>query len=290
MSYVITGATGNLGGLVVEHLLKQGVPAAEMIVVARQVEKAASFKEKGIEVRSGDYNDKESLDQAFAGGSKLLFVPSPDAHDESLRLLQHATVAKAAKDAGIQHILYFGYAFAENVKIPLARTHLITEELIRTTGIPYTFLRNSLYAEVFISGASVGPAVQFGALAANTGSGKVNTASRSDLARAGAAALTGQGHENQIYNLTNNTPWTFEELAGIIAEESGKPVVYKPLTFDEQKAIYIQAGLPEGVALMLAGINQAVAEGDTAQTSEDLLRLVGTLTPLREQVKQALQA
>lgn len=290
MSIVVTGATGKLGGLVVEELLKKGVPAGQIAVLVRQPEKAAAFKERGVEVRQGNYNDRESLERAFAGTEKLLFVPSPDAHDESLRLLQHATVAKAAKDAGIQHIVYYGYAFAEDVKISLARTHLLTEELIRTTGIPYTFLRNSLYAEVFISPDSVRAAVGYGALSANAGSGKVNSASRYDQARAGAVVLTEQGHENKTYNLTVDSAWTFEELARTIAEVSGKPVTYNPLSFEEQKAALQQAGLPERAVLVVAGINQAVAEGDTAQTSQDLIRLVGPLTPLREQVKQALQA
>ncbi|WP_424769246.1 SDR family oxidoreductase [Paenibacillus sp. sgz302251] len=290
MSIVITGATGQLGGLVVKHLLDRKVPANQIVAVVRNVEKASALAELGVELRQGDYNDRASLEKAFAGASKLLFIPSPDAHDETLRILQHANVAKAAKDAQVGHIAYYGYAFGETSKLPLAATHMLTEGIIRTTGIPYTFLRNPLYTDVFISPQSVGPAVQFGALVANAGSGKVHTAIRHDLALAGAVVLTEDGHENKIYNLAADTTWTFEELAQTIAKVSGKPVAYNAISFDEQKDLLLGAGLPEGVAIMIAAINQSIAEGETAQTSPDLKKLIGTLTPLEEIVKQSLQA
>ncbi|MGO4547880.1 SDR family oxidoreductase [Paenibacillus sp. 2TAB23] len=290
MSIVITGATGQLGGLVIKHLLARQVPASQIIAVARNVEKASALAELGVEVRYGDYNDRQSLEKAFAGASKLLFVPSPDAHDETLRILQHANVAKAAKDARVGHIAYYGYAFAETSKLSLAATHLLTEGIIRTTGIPFTFLRNPLYTDVFVSPQSVGAAVQFGALVANAGAGRVHTASRDDLALAGAVVLTEEGHENQIYNLATDTTWSFEELAAAIAKVSGKAVVYNPISFDEQKALFLQAGLPEGVAIMVAAINQSVADGETSQTSDDLRELVGTFTPLEDIVRQSLQA
>ncbi|WP_138754077.1 SDR family oxidoreductase [Paenibacillus sinopodophylli] len=290
MSIVITGATGQLGGLVIKHLLDRAVPAGQIIAVVRNVEKASSLAELGVEVRYGDYNDRESLEKAFAGASKLLFVPSPDAHDETLRILQHANVAKAAKDAQVGQIAYYGYAFGETSKLSLATTHILTEGIIRTTGIPFTFLRNPLYTDVFVSPQSVGAAVQYGALVANAGAGRVHSAYRYDLALAGAVVLTEEGHENQVYNLAANTTWSFEELAAAIAKVSGKAVVYNPISFDEQKALLLQAGLPEGVAIMVAAINQSVADGETSQTSNDLKALIGSLTSLEEIVRQSLQA
>jgi NAD(P)H dehydrogenase (quinone) len=289
MSIVITGATGQLGGLVIKHLLDKKVPANQITAVVRNVEKASALADLGVEVRHGDYNDRASLEKAFAGASKLLFIPSPDAHDETLRILQHANVAKAAKDANARQIIYYGYAFGETSQLPLANTHVITENIIRSTNIPFTFLRNPLYTDVFVNAQSVGAAVQFGALVANAGAGGVHTVNRYDLALAGAAVLTEDGHENKIYNLVSNKTWTFEELAQTIANVSGKPVVYKPVSFDEQKALLVQAGLPEGIAVMMSAIYQSVAEGETSKTSDDLINLIGTLTPLEKVVKQSLQ-
>jgi NAD(P)H dehydrogenase (quinone) len=289
MSIVITGATGQLGGLVIQHMLNKNVPASSIVAIARNVEKASALAGLGIEVRQCDYNDPASLVKAFAGASKLLFVPSPDAHDEELRVRQHTHVAEAAKAAKVGHILYYGFAFGEESALPLAKTHVTTENIIRATGIPYTFLRNSLYTDVFVNPQTAGAAVQFGALVANAGDGKLNTASRSDLALAGAVALTDEGHVNKSYNLVSDAAWTFADLAQAISEVSGKPVVYKAVSFEENKAILLQAGLPEPVAVMIAGIYQGVADGETSRTSDDLKRLIGTLTPLQAVVKQALQ-
>lgn len=285
MSIVVTGATGELGSLVIHHLLKK-VPAAQITAVVRHVEKAAPLSGLGIEVRHGDYTDPASLQKAFAGASKLLFISSPDS-DDTLRIVQHANVVKAARDAGVQHIAYTGYAFAEDSRIPLAQVHLATEHAIRTTNIPYTFLRHSLYTEVFVN-EGIGASVEHGALVTNTGSGKLNTVTRGDLALAAATVLTGEGHENKAYNLVSNQTWSFDDLAQIVSEITGKPVVHRSVSFEEEKQILLNAGLPEPVATLIAGIYHAVSEGETAKTSDDLVKLIGTLTPLKETVKQVL--
>ncbi|MDF2958327.1 MAG: NmrA family transcriptional regulator [Paenibacillus sp.] len=287
MSIYVTGATGELGGLVIQKLLAI-VPANQITAIVRNVEKASSLAVLGIEIRHGDYLDPESLQKAFAGADKLLFVSSPDS-DDTLRIVQHANVVKAARDAGVKHIVYTGFAFAEESVIPLAQVHLATEHAIRTTNIPYTFLRNSLYTEVFVN-PGLGASVEHGAVVTNTGSGRINSVSRSDLALAAAAVLTGEDHENKTYTLVSNETWSFDDLAEIISEVTGKKVVHQTVSFDEQKQILIGAGLPEPVAALIAGIYNAVAEGETAKTSTDLQKLIGSPTPLKEAVKQALQS
>jgi NAD(P)H dehydrogenase (quinone) len=286
MSIYVTGATGELGGLVIQNLLKQ-VPANQITAIVRNVEKASPLADLGIEVRHGDYNDPESLQKAFVGADKLLFISSPDS-DDTLRIVQHANVTKAARDAGVKHIAYTGFAFAEASHIPLAQVHLATEHAILTTNIPYTFLRNSLYTEVFVN-PDLNVSIEHGALVTNTGKGTLNTVTRADLAAAAAAVLTGQGHENKTYTLVSDTAWSFDELARLISKASGKNVVHQAVSFEEQKNILLGAGLPESVAMLIAGIYQAVSEGETAQTSTDLRMLVGSPTPLEETVKQLLQ-
>lgn len=286
MSIFVTGATGELGGLVIQGLLKK-IPANQITAIVRNVEKASALADLGVEVRYGDYLNPESLQKAFAGASKLLFISSPDS-DDTLRIVQHANVVKAARDAGVKHIAYTGYAFAEESSVPLAQVHLATEHAIRTTKIPYTFLRNSLYTEVFVN-PGLAASLEHGAVVTNTGSGKINTVTRGDLALAAAAVLTGEGHENKTYNLVSNQTWSFDELAQIISEITGKQVVHQAVSFEEEKNILLNAGLPEPIATMVAGINQSVAEGETAKTSNDLYNLIGSPTPLVETVKQALQ-
>ncbi|GGF99044.1 SDR family oxidoreductase [Paenibacillus abyssi] len=286
MSIMITGATGELGSLVVNHLLKK-VAADQIVAVVRNVEKAAALADLGIEVRHGDYNDQESLTQAFAGASKLLFISSPD-NDDTQRIVQHANVVKAARDAGVKHIAYTGFAFAEQSVIPLAHVHLATEQAIRTTKIPFTFLRNALYTEVFVN-PGLGASIAHGAVVTNTGTGRINSATRNDLALAAAAVLAEDGHENKTYNLVSSQTWSYDELAQLISEISGKQVVHQAVSFEEEKNILIGAGFPEPVAALFAGIYQAVAEGETSKSADDLKNLIGSETPLKASVQQALQ-
>ncbi|WP_374721804.1 SDR family oxidoreductase [Peribacillus tepidiphilus] len=286
MSIVVTGATGHLGGLVIQHLLKK-VPANEIIASVRNVEKAEDLANLGIEVRYGDYMDVELMKKSFEGASKVLFISSPDL-DDTLRIRQHANVAQAARDAGVKHIAYTGFAFAEESTLPLANVHLASEYAIRSTNIPYTFLRNALYAEVFVN-PGLAASVASGELVTNAGTGKLNAVSRNDLALAAATVLTENGHENKTYNLVNPQPWSFDELAQVLTDVSGKKVEHRSVSFDEMKEYLVNVGLPVPVAEFSAVIYHAISEGETARTTEDLQNLIGTPTSLKEAVKQALQ-
>jgi NAD(P)H dehydrogenase (quinone) len=285
MKIIITGATGALGGHVIRHLL-QTVPAAHIVAVARNPEKAAALAELGIEIRQGDYDDPSSLASAFQGGNKLLFISSPSM-DDALRVVQHAQVVKAARDAGIRHIAYTGFAFAEDN--PFALVHLATEYAIRAAGIPYTFLRNAGYLEFFVNPAAVQANLRSERIITNAGQGRVNAVSRYDLALAAATVLIGEGHENKTYTLVSGAPWSFDELAGLLTELSGTAVAHQAVSFEEELRLLVQAGLPDAVARMMAYVYTTVAEGKMERGGSDLTALIGSETPLRELVKRALQ-
>ncbi|HWO53659.1 SDR family oxidoreductase [Paenibacillus sp. FSL M7-1455] len=284
MKIIVTGATGQLGGLVIQHLLKKA-PTNQIVAVARNLEKASDLAEFGIEVRQGDYNNPESLHDAFVDGTKLLFISSSET-DDPLRVVQHANVVKAARDAGIKQIAYTGFAFAEDN--PFALVHMATEYAIRTTNIPYTFLRNGGYTEFFVN-LSLKANVENGTIITNANKGKVNSVSRSDLALAAATVLTEDGHENKEYNLVSNNPWSFDDLAEILSEVSGKSVVHQSVSFEEEKNILVRAGMPESFAETTAFIYTTIAEGKMARTTDDLQKLIGFQTPIKEIVIKALQ-
>ncbi|CAG5079898.1 MAG: NAD(P)-dependent oxidoreductase [Thermobacillus sp.] len=286
MRIIVTGVTGQLGRIAAETLLEK-VPADRLIAVARNVEKAAWLAEKGVEVRHGDYNDLASLLKAFEGGGKLLFVSSSEASDETLRALQHATVTRAAKMSGITHIAYTSIFRAQESPLALSLLHRTTENMIRLSGIPYTFLRNTFYTEVFVN-ESLRQAVESGALVTPIATAGLNTASRADMAKAAAAVLMSDGHENRIYEITAPKLWTMKELAQILSDVSGKPVVLKPATAAEYAKILAGWGMPEPAAAMFAALYAQLDEGEFAQTSDDLTRLIGETTPLETVVKRAL--
>jgi NAD(P)H dehydrogenase (quinone) len=284
MSIVITGATGGLGSLVIQHLLKK-IPASEIVVSVRHPEKAPALAEQGIEVRRGDYDDPASLQTAFAGASKLLLISS-SLLDDTARVRQHAAAIEAAKKAEVGQIVYTGVAYAEKVGMTLAQVHRATEHALRTTGIPYTVLRNAFYTHIFVN-PGLKAAVERGELVTSTGNGKLNTATRNDFALAAATVLTEEGHENKTYELTASQPWSFDELAQLLSQASGKRVIHRSISESEMGAELKQSGMPEGFIPFQIMIYRTIANGEFASTSEDLQKLIGSaFTPLEASVRE----
>ena len=287
MTIAVTGVTGHLGGQVLRHLL-QSERSEPVVALARNLAKArALWADSGVEVRHADYDDPASLPKALEGVDKLLLIPSP-LTDNGARLVQNAHVIRAAQQAGVGHILYTGYAFAEQSSLPLAHLHLATEHAIRAANLTYTFLRNSLYLHLFLHGSVLRHAMETGELVTNAGSGRVNAATREDLAKAAAAALLGQGHKNQCYNLVTPEPWTFDQLAAVLSEIAGKRVTHRAGSVDEAKAYLMAAGLAEQAASAQTGFYALIAGGETSPSSGDLARLIGRPTSLKQAVERVL--
>ncbi|GCF11566.1 SDR family oxidoreductase [Dictyobacter arantiisoli] len=284
MSIVVTGATGGLGSLVVQYLLKR-VPTSEIVVTVRHPEKAAALAEQGIEVRYGDYDDPASLQKAFAGADKLLLISS-SLLDDTARIRQHATAIEAAKNAKVGHIIYTGVGYAEKISMTLAQVHLASEQALRTTGIPYTILRNTFYTHLYVN-PGLKAAVERGELVTSAGNGKLNTATRSNFALAAATVLTQKGHENKIYELTGSQPWTFDDLAQLLSQVSGKKVVHRSVSESEIGAELKQLGMPEDFIPFQIMIYRTIASGEFASTSNDLQKLIGSAyTPIEASVRE----
>lgn len=286
MTIAITGATGELGQLVLYNLLEKNLEE-KIVAVARNKEKAKELFKDTVEIRFGDYFLSDSLLEAFKDIDKLLFISSPNTDDMS-RVLEHTTVIKAARDAGVKHIYYTSLAHVEESELGLAKLHIATEAIIKVSGIPYTFLRNPLYTEVFVN-SSLNQAIKNGQLVSNTGSGKLNTVPRSDLAKATAEILSSNDFQNSVVELASSTTWTFNELADILSEISGKKVRHLSLNYQEAVDQFVEAGLPKAVAHFSASTYQAIAEGEAAKTETHLKKLIGEEINFKTFVKDSLQ-
>jgi len=224
MTIAMTGATGLLGRLVARELLQVNRGGGRTILSVRDpnAETLEPFARAGAEIRRGDYDDPESLRTAFQGASKLLLISSSHADDE-VRYNQHKAAIDAAKEAGVRHLVYTSFAYAEKGRLPLHRMHLRTEKAIQVSGMAYTVLRNASYTDV-LRFLGLREALASGVLLSPPGTWTFNAASRSDLAEAAAVALTEEGHENRIYELTAARAWTLADLAKALAKVSGRPV------------------------------------------------------------------
>jgi NAD(P)H dehydrogenase (quinone) len=271
---LITGATGHFGKATIDHLLKKGVPANTIAALVRDEAKATELKAKGIQIKTGDYNNYASLQSAFAGIDKLLLVSSSDLQD---RLKQQESVVKAAREAGVKHIIYTSFARKNETDTSpiasVAKSHLETEKLIKASGIPYTLLLNSLYSDVLPM--FFGEQVLQTGIFLPAGQGKTTFATRNDMAEAAANILTGHGHENKIYTIGNTESYTLQDAATILQDITGKPIAYVNPTVEEYTAALTQAGVPAAYIGIFAGFSEAIKQGEFETTSTDLEKLLG---------------
>ncbi|MCM3587805.1 SDR family oxidoreductase [Mesobacillus maritimus] len=269
MKILVTGATGKLGTKVVEALLKT-VPSEQLAVSVRNPEKAEAMKDRGVEVRQGDFDRPETLEAAFAGIDRLLII-SADGDNET-RIRQHSNAVAAAERAGVKYIAYTSIANAQESNNFLAPTHKATEEAILNTGIPYSFLRNNWYLENEI------PSIQ-GVMAGapwvtSAGGGKVGWALQQDYADAAAAVLSSSGHENTIYELSGKL-LTQEEFASALGNVLGKEVQVQQVNDAAYAKIMKDAGLPEFLIPMLVSIQKDIREGTLEIENSDFEKLLG---------------
>ncbi|GAA5164116.1 SDR family oxidoreductase [Amycolatopsis dongchuanensis] len=279
---VVTGATGHLGRLVVAGL-KEKVPADQIVAAVRSPEKAADL---GVTVRKADYNDPSSLAAALEGADKVLLISGSEV---GKRVPQHTAVVEAAKQAGVSLLVYTSAPKADTSPLILAPEHKATEEAIRAAGLPYTILRNGWYNENYEQ--TVQQAVQTGGFIGSAGEGRTASAARADYAAAAVAVLTGEGHENKIYELSGDVAWTRAELAETIAQVAGKPVTYTDLTPEQHKAALLEAGLPEGTAGFVVALDGNTKDGLLGEVTSDLHDLIGRpTTPIADTVAEIVKS
>jgi NAD(P)H dehydrogenase (quinone) len=283
MSIVVTGATGHLGRHVVEQLLEK-VPADQVTAVVRSAEKGADFAAKGVRIAVADYNAPETFGSLFAAGDKVLLI-SGNEFDKG-RVNQHKVVIDAAKAAGVALLAYT--SAPGSLTAALADDHRGTEEALLASGLPYALLRNGWYHENYTE--NLAPVLQYSAVTQAAGEGRVSSASRADYAAAAVAVLTGEGHENQTYELGGDEAWGFAEYAAELSKQTGKEIAYNSVSIEEYTGILAGAGLPAPLAAILAGVDGSIAKGELVVSSGDLSRLAGRPTsPLSEAITAALK-
>ena len=280
----ITGASGQLGRLVIAELLKT-VPPAQIVAAVRHPGKASDLAALGVQVRVADYTQPATLDSAFAGADQLLLISSSELGQ---RVAQHRNVIDAAKRAKVGLIAYTSLLRADSSPLGLAAEHQQTEALLKDSGVPHVLLRNGWYTENYL--ASIPLALQHGVFIGSAGDGKIASAARADYAAAAAAVLTRADQAGKIYELAGDEAYTLGELAAEIARQSGKAVAYQNLSQADFKAALFGAGLPEPIADLLAASDVGASEGGLFDDGHQLSRLIGRpTTPLATLVAAALQ-
>ncbi|MGV3455785.1 SDR family oxidoreductase [Sphingomonas sp.] len=279
--FAVTGASGQLGRLVVDALLSKVAPD-QIVALVRAPDSMSDLAAKGVHVRSFDYDAPETLVPALAGVSRLLLISG---NAIGSRVPQHRAVIDAAKAAGVALVAYTSILNADRSPMLLAAEHKATEEMLAASGIDHALLRNGWYTENYLMGA--GAAIAHGVLLGSSGDGAISAAARVDYAEAAATVLV-RGLTG-TFELAGDDSFTQSELADALAAISGKSVVYQNLPQAEYAAALEQVGLPGPYAAILADSDARAAEGALFDASRTLSQLIGRpTTPWRETIATAL--
>ncbi|GAB3652687.1 SDR family oxidoreductase [Nocardioides korecus] len=283
MAIVVTGATGQLGRGVVEALLARGVDPGEVVATGRRTEALADLAERGVRTRRLDFAAVDG--DAFSAGDVVLLVSGSEVGQ---RVPQHRAVVEAAAAAGVAHLAYTSAPAADDTDLVLAPEHKATEEVVRASGLPFTFLRNGWYTEnyrqAFDQAAATGVALD------SVGDGRVASAPRQEYAEAAAvvllAASRGEQDAGTVLELSGDEAWGFDDLAAAFAETLGRDVERRSLSPEEHRQALVGFGLDEGTAGFVVALDQNIRAGLLAVTTGDLARVLGRpTTPMRETVR-----
>ncbi|MBA3020207.1 SDR family oxidoreductase [Propionicimonas sp.] len=282
MTLAVTGATGQLGRLAIDHLLTRGTPSSEIVALVRRPEAAADLVAKGVTVRHFDYNQPDALAAALVGVDSLLLVSGSEF---GRRATQHQAVIDAAKVAGVGRIVYTSAVGPDASINPVAPEHKATEAALAASGVPHVILRNGWYHENFLG--DLASAAQAGEIVTAAGEGRVASAPRSEYAEAAAVVLA-SGEVGRTYTLTGDVAWSLDELAADLAMVVGREVVARHVDAEAKSATLAGFGLDAGLVGFVVGVDLAIAAGELGVTNGELAGLIGRpTTPIVETLRAA---
>ena len=295
MSLVVTAASGHLGRLVVEELLRRGVPAGQIVAGARKPEKITDLAAAGVDVRRIDYDDPDSLKTGLQGAQRVLLISGTDF---GRRVAQHRAVAQAAQAAGATFLAYTSGPYADTSSMQLMSEHRDTEQAIAEIGISHAFLRHSWYHENYT--AQIGRYVEQGAIYGAAGNGRISGAPRADYAAADASVLIGAtpdqtlddggSHNGSIHELGGDESYSLTDLAALVSDATSSTIPYRDISQADLQAALEGAGLPAPIAAVMADVDRAIRDDAALLVDNgELARLAGRpTTPLKDSIAVAL--
>ncbi|UUX49109.1 SDR family oxidoreductase [Nisaea acidiphila] len=280
MTIAVTGASGQLGHLVIEQLMSRA-PRETIVALARSPQKVADFR---VEVRKFDYSKPDGLAAALTGVETLLLISSSEVGKRSM---QHQNVIDAAVEAGVARIVYTSILRADTTDNPLAEEHKTTEAAIQASGIPFTILRNGWYCENYES--AVAASLEHGTVIGSARDGRISAAARIDYAEAAAIVVTQSGRENKIHELAGDTSFSMYDFAEELSRQSGRTIPYTDLPEADYAEALLDAGLPEPFARLLARTDVTAAGGSLFDDTRQLSALIGRpTTPISKTIESRL--
>ncbi|MFD2940282.1 SDR family oxidoreductase [Flavobacterium notoginsengisoli] len=269
---LVTGATGQLGTATIDFLLEK-IPADEITALVRDLQKAQNLIAKGVNIKIGDYGDYDSLVEAFKGIDKLLLISSGDIIKMEAH---HRNAINAAVQSEVGHIIYTGSNIKETENSPISiviNSHLNTIAYLKESGLTYTILKNNLYANIvpgFLGSTVLDSGVSF-----PSADGKAAFITRENIAEAAAKILSETGHDFNVYKMAGDNSYSFEQIANMLSEISGKEVTYLNTEKEEFVEKLTKQGYPEEAIAGMTSFGEAIKQGSFDAPSNDFEKLLG---------------
>lgn len=280
---LVTGANGHLGSATIDYLLERNTDE-DIVGLVRSKEKGKELKEKGVEIRIGDYNNYDTIEKALQGINTLLLISSSTVEG---RVEQHKNVVDAAIREDIDQFFYTSIVQADKLLSPLSRSHYETEKLIQDSGIPYTIFRNTFYTDFL-------PMYWENALASGewyypSDGQQLNFALRDEMGEALANALADPAdHQNETYEITSADSYTLSDIADVLQEETTKEITYHDISVEDFEEQLREAELPNDIINLSVSVAKTFVNGGLDFASDSLENLLGRKpTDTLEFVRQA---
>ena len=281
---IVTGASGQFGSAAARMLLEK-VPAEDLILLSRTTDKLAEYAEAGAQVRYADFDDPDSLLSAIEGGERMLLISTIKVGS---RVEQHTAAVEAAVAQGVRHVVYTSLLGVRTPGNPSVEglDHIATEKMIETSGLAWTHLRDSLYAEAVATAMAI-PALMSEHKPENSGHGRVPIVSRDDCVATAVGVLTQEGHANKAYDVTGPELWTLPDAMALVSEMAGKPIKVEIVDDEGMFAYFDSLGVarkasdvvPDGpipwASEGMVTFGQSIREGFMDVESDDVERITG---------------
>jgi uncharacterized protein YbjT (DUF2867 family) len=260
---LITGASGNVGREVLKQIATRGVK----VRAAFQSVSKAAVAPSGVDIVTMDYNRPETLQAALEGVERVFLVGPPM---PNLTALERKAIDEV-KHAGTIHVVKLSAMGGQRAIFP--RQHADSEEYIKSSGLPYTFLRPNGFMQNFIN--YNGPTITTqNAFYGSQGEGKVSHIDLRDIGAVAVKALTEDGHAGKAYTLTGPEALSNERVAQILSDDTGREIQYVDLPPEQFKQALIAAGLPEWSADALVDLQRFYREGSASEVTSAVERLL----------------
>lgn len=281
---IVTGASGQFGNAAAKLLLEK-VPAEDLVFLSRTPDKLAEFAETGAHIRHADFDDPASLLAAMEGGERMLLISTVRVGS---RVEQHTAAVEAAVACGLKHVVYTSLLGVMKPGNPSVEgfDHLATERMIEQSGLAFTHLRDSLYAEAVATAMAI-PALLAGHKPENAGRGRVPIVSRDDCVATAVGVLTQDGHAGKAYNVTGPELWALPDAMALVSRMAGKPIEIEPVDDEGMYAYFDSLGVPRKASDVMPDgpipwasegmvtFGQSIREGFMDVVSDDVERITG---------------